>query len=124
MNEHTVQKRSKYVILAGLIIFCIVGFITKDITYPLGFILGALGGEIVFFLIIKMSETILKLQQSTMIVVVMFILKMLVYCVCFLLAIFFKDIFSLIGVFAGLMVTRITIYIETYLNKGGESNNE
>lgn len=120
MDEKIVLRKSVIVFLVGLVIFSIIGIFAKTVSYPLGFIVGYIASMLSFGIIIKMSEIILNLRQSTMIVVVMFVVKMAIYAISFLLAIFFKDIFNIIGVFFGLMVTRITIYVVTYLTKGGE----
>ena len=40
MNEKDVLKQSVKVFIGGLIIFSIVGFVLKQISFPLGFILG------------------------------------------------------------------------------------
>lgn len=120
MDEKIVLRKSVIVFLVGLVIFSIIGIVAKTGSYPFGFIVGYIASMLSFGIIIKMSEIILNLRQSTMIVVVMFVVKMAIYAISFLLAIFFKDIFNIVGVFFGLMVTRITIYVVTYLTKGGE----
>ena len=40
MNEKDVLKQSVKVFIGGLVIFSIVGFVLKQISFPLGFILG------------------------------------------------------------------------------------
>ena len=42
MNERDVLKQSVKVFIGGLLIFIIIGMILKQISFPLGFILGYL----------------------------------------------------------------------------------
>lgn len=120
MNEHDILKKSIKVCIIGIIIFSIIGLCLKSISYPLGFLLGYIINVVVFCLIIKMSDFILNLKQSTSLIILLNILKLFLYALGFLVAIFFKDIFSLVGVFFGYMVTKITIHIVAYKSKGGE----
>lgn len=120
MTEKTVVKDSMYVYLVGMIIAIILGVILKMISIPIGFTIGFLINLVIFYLIIKMSEVILKTNRSTMIVVVMYIVKMMVYASGFLLAIWLPNIINLFAVFAGYLVTNITISIEPILKRGGK----
>lgn len=117
MNENDVLKQSVKVFVGGLIIFSIAGFILKQFSYPLGFILGYAINVLSFYIIIVMSDVILKMGQSTRFVVMMFVAKMLLYVVGFMLAIKFDNIFNLIAVFFGYFVTKITIDILGYLER-------
>lgn len=117
MNENDVLKQSVKVFIVGLIIFSIIGLILKQISYPLGFILGYIISSLSFYIIIIMSDLILKMGQSTRYVIVMFILKMLLYASGFMLAIKLDNIFNLISVFFGYFITKITIDILAYLNR-------
>ena len=73
-------------------------------------------------MIIKMTDAILHLSSmSIAIVILMFILKLVVYALGFYIAIKRPEV-SLLGVFIGYMVTKISIYINGYKSKGGEMN--
>ena len=117
MNEKEVLRQSVKVFIGGLIIFSLVGLILKQISYPLGFILGYGISVISFYLIILMSDMILKLGQSIRYIVIMFILKMVLYASGFMLAIKLDNIFNLISVFFGYFVTKITINYLSYKNR-------
>lgn len=117
MNENDVLKQSVKVFIGGLVIFCLVGFILKQISYPLGFILGYGVSVLSFYIIIVMSDVILKMGQTIRFVVMMFIAKMILYAAGFMLAIKFGDIFNLISVFFGYFVTKITINILGYVKR-------
>lgn len=119
MNEITVLKRSVYVFLVGFLILGILSMIFRDISYIFGFVLGYIINIIVFLLIIKMSDGILKLSMSTAIIVLMFIVKLALYALGFYLAVQ-TPWFHLLGVFLGYMCTKITIYLEGFIHKGGE----
>ena len=95
MNEKDVLKQSVKVFIGGLVIFSIVGFVLKQISFPLGFILGYAVSVLSFYIIIVMSDVILKMGQAIRFVVMMFIAKMLLYIAGFMLAIKFDDIFNL-----------------------------
>ena len=49
MNENTVVKRSVYIAIIGSLLMLILGIITKDISYFLGFVLGYVINVIVFY---------------------------------------------------------------------------
>ena len=119
MNEITVLKTSIYVFLIGCLILAIVGVIFRDISYIFGFVLGYIINVIVFLLIIKMSEGILKFSMSTAIIAFMFIVKLALYAFGFYVAVK-TPWFHLLGVFLGYMCTKISIYLEGYIHKGGE----
>ena len=119
MNENTVVKRSVYIAIIGSLLMLILGIITKDISYFLGFVLGYVINVIVFLLIIKMTEGILKYSMSVVIVSGMFLLKLALYALGFVIAIKSPYV-HLIGVFLGYMVTKLSIYFEGYVHKGGE----
>ena len=112
MNEKDVLKQSVKVFIGGLVIFSIVGFVLKQISFPLGFILGYAVSVLSFYIIIVMSDVILKMGQA-----IRFIAKMLLYIAGFMLAIKFDDIFNLISVFFGYFVTKITINILGYIKR-------
>ena len=92
MNEKLVLKRSALIFLIGFVIFLIVGFIMKSVSYPLGFLLGYLFNLAIFYVIA-------------------------IYAIGFLIAIFIPKWFNLIGVLFGYMVIKITIYIVSYQMK-------
>ena len=117
MNEKDVLKQSVKVFIGGLIIFSIVGVILKQISYPLGFILGYAVSVLSFYILIVMSDVILKMGQSTRFVVMKFVAKMLLYVAGFMLAIKFDNIFNLISVFFGYFVTKMTIDILGYIKR-------
>ena len=123
MNERDVLKQSIKVFIIGLIIFSLIGVILKSIAYPLGFALGYVINVIIFnIIIIKTSDLILNIGHSISMIVIMSIIKLLLYALGFLLAIFFKDILSIIGIFFGYMVIKITINIMGYLTKEVKEN--
>ena len=113
MNEKLVFKRSALIFLIGFVIFSIVGFIMKSISYPLGFLLGYLFNHV----IIITSDMILNLKKSTSLIILLNIVKLAIYAIGFLIAIFIPKWFNLIGVFFGYMVIKITIYIVSYQMK-------
>lgn len=121
MNEKNVIKQSIYVFIIGAVLFALLGLFLSDISYLFGFIIGYLLNLVVFFMIIKMSEGILTFSISTPIVAILFFAKLLVYSLGFLIAVK-SDLVNLIGVFAGYMITKISIYLEGYKNKGGDIN--
>ena len=113
MNEKLVFKRSALIFLIGFVTFSIVGFIMKSISYPLGFLLGYLFNLAIFYVIIITSDMILNLKKSTSLNIV----KLAIYAIGFLIAIFIPKWFNLIGVLFGYMVIKITIYIVSYQMK-------
>ena len=121
MNEKNVIYQSVKVFLIGCLLFVFLGVLLKDISYLLGFVIGYLLNLVVFYMIIKMSEGILTFSMSIPIVVTMFFMKLLVYALGFFIAIKL-DWVNLLGVFAGYMITKISIYVEGYRNKGGDIN--
>ena len=121
MNEKNVIYQSVKVFLIGCLLFVFLGVLLKDISYLLGFVIGYLLNLVVFYMIIKMSEGILTFSMSIQIVVTMFFMKLLVYALGFFIAIKL-DWVNLLGVFAGYMITKISIYVEGYRNKGGDIN--
>lgn len=118
MNEKDVLRKSLYLLVIGCFLFGIIGILLKDISYLLGFILGYVINVIVFLLIMKMSDEILKTSASTVFVVMGFILKLVLYAIGFYIAVKTKWV-HLLGVFVGYMVTKLSIYIEGYIHKGG-----
>lgn len=119
MDEKDVLRRSVYLFLIGCFLFGIVGILLKDISFELGFILGYIINVIVFYLIIKMSEGILKFSMSTVIVAIMFLVKLALYALGFYIAVQ-SQWFHIFGVFMGYMLTKLSIYVEGYIHKGGE----
>lgn len=119
MNEFTVLKRSGYIFLIGCLILGIVSVIFHDISYIFGLVLGYIINVIVFLLIIKMSEGILKFSMSTAIIAIMFLVKLVLYALGFFIAVK-TPWFHILGVFLGYMCTKITIYVEQWIHKGGE----
>ena len=121
MNEKTVLKRSVHVFFIASLIILIMSLCLQDISYIFGFILGYIINIIIFLMNIKMSEGILKFSMSTAIIAIMFILKLLFYALCFFIAVKMNFI-HIFGVFLGYLVIKITIYIEGFIHKGGEIN--
>ena len=117
MNERDVLKQSVKVFIGGLLIFIIIGMILKQISFPLGFILGYIVSVLSFYIIILMSDIILKMGQAVKYVIFMFLLKMILYAGGFILAIKLDNLFSLISVFCGYFVIRMTIGILGFLNR-------
>lgn len=118
MNEKTVLKQSVSLFIIGMIIFSVIGMILKEISYPLGFLLGYVFNIIVFYVIIFTSDMILNLKKSVSLIIFMNICKLVIYAVGFLLAIFFPKIVNIIGVFCGYMITRLSIFVANYVSKG------
>lgn len=119
MNEKDVLRRSFYVFIVGCLLFAGIGIFFQDISYLLGFVLGYLINDIVFLLIIKMTDEILKTSMSTVIVAIIFLLKLILYALGFIVAI--KSVYiHIVGVFFGYLITKISIYIEGYIHKGGD----
>lgn len=121
MNEKTVLKRSVHVFFIASLIILIMSLCLQDISYIFGFILGYIINIIIFLMNIKMSEGILKFSMSTAIIAIMFILKLLFYSLGFFIAVK-MDFIHIFGVFLGYLVIKITIYIEGFIHKGGEIN--
>lgn len=121
MNEKNVVKQSFQIFLIGCLLLSIIAICLKDISYLFGFIIGYLLNLVVFYMIIKMSEGILTFSMSIPLVVIMLFAKLLVYALGFFIAVKL-ELVNLIGVFAGYMITKISIYVEGYRNKGGDIN--
>lgn len=119
MNEKTVLKSSIYVFLVGCLGLGLLSLFIQNISYILGFILGYIINIIVFLMIMKMSEGILKFSMSTAIIAVMFLAKLALYALGFYISVK-SPWFHLLGVFLGYMVTKVTIYVEVFIHKGGE----
>ena len=117
MNEKLVFKKSFFIFLIGFIVFSIIGLMMKSISYSLGFLLGYLFNLAIFYVIIT-SDMILNLKRSTSLIILLNIVKLAIYAIGFLIAIFIPKWFNLIGVLFGYMVIKITIYIVSYQMKG------
>ena len=117
MNENDVLRQSVKIFVIGLIIFGIIGIFLKQTNLVLGFILGYTISVISFYIIILMSDIILKMGQAVKYVIFMFLLKMILYAGGFILAIKLDNLFSLISVFCGYFVMKITIGLLSYLNR-------
>jgi len=117
MNEKDVLKRSVYLFIVGCFLMGILGLFIQDISYLLGLIIGYVINVIVFLLIIKMSEGILKFSMSTVIVAGMFMVKLALYALGFYIAVKSQWV-HIFGVFCGYTITKLSIYIEGYLHKG------
>lgn len=123
MNEYTILKNSRKVCLLGLLIATTSSIVTRDVSYMLGFVLGYSINVLTFLAIIQSSSAMLSMRGGAVgIVMIMFIVKLLLYALGFLLAFKLPSIFNIIGVFIGYFVIKITIFIDTYKNKGGELN--
>ncbi|MGN1182781.1 MAG: hypothetical protein ACI4SR_07195 [Faecalibacillus sp.] len=118
MNEKTVLKQSFILFVIGIIIFSIIGIVFKDISYPLGFLLGFIFNTVVFYVIIFTSDMILNLKKSVSLIVIMNIGKLIIYAIGFLLAIFFPKVFNIVGVFFGYMITKLSIFVANYFSGG------
>ena len=71
-----------------------------------------------FYVIIITSDMILNLKRSTSLIILLNIVKLAIYAIGFLIAIFIPKWFNLMGVLFGYMVIKITIYIVSYQMKG------
>ena len=118
MNEKDVFKRSVSIFIIGCLIWIGLGILLRDISYFIGFVLGFLINELVFLLIIKMTDVILQTSMSTLIVMMMFVVKLILYAIGFIISVKFKWV-HIVGVFFGYMITKISIYLEEYIHKGG-----
>ena len=115
MNEKLVFKKSFFIFLIGFIVFSIIGLMMKSISYSLGFLLGYLFNLAIFIIT---SDMILNLKRSTSLIILLNIVKLAIYAIGFLIAIFIPKWFNLMGVLFGYMVIKITIYIVSYQMKG------
>ena len=111
-------KKSFFIFLIGFIVFSIIGLMMKSISYSLGFLLGYLFNLAIFYVIIITSDMILNLKRSTSLIILLNIVKLAIYAIGFLIAIFIPKWFNLMGVLFGYMVIKITIYIVSYQMKG------
>ena len=118
MNEKLVFKKSFFIFLIGFIVFLIIGLMMKSISYSLGFLLGYLFNLAIFYVIIITSDMILNLKRSTSLIILLNIVKLAIYAIGFLIAIFIPKLFNLMGVLFGYIVIKITIYIVSYQMKG------
>ena len=109
MNEKDVQRESKKIFLIMLLIFCLLGFILKSLSYPIGVIVGYMICYINFILTIQSSDIILKEGHHILLIILMFLSKLILMTLGFLSAILFKDYIHLLSVFFGYLITPITI---------------
>jgi len=119
MNEKDVLKKSLYLFVMGCFLFVIIGILFKDISYLLGFVLGYFINIIVFMLIMKMSDEILKSSTSTILIVMGFILKLAIYALGFYISVKTQWV-HILGVFLGYLMIKLTIYVEGFIHKGGD----
>ncbi len=119
MNEKDVLKKSLYLFVVGCFLFVIIGILFKDISYLLGFVLGYFINIIVFMLIMKMSDEILKSSTSTILIVMGFILKLALYALGFYISVKTQQV-HILGVFLGYLMIKLTIYVEGFIHKGGD----
>lgn len=118
MNEYDVIKQSRYVYLGVVLLSLFPAYFFKQMMQiPLGITLGYILGLGVFMIIIKTTDLILAVRQSVLIIVMMHFIKLAVYALGFLLAIFIPEIFNLFGVLIGYMINYITISISPILEK-------
>lgn len=119
MDERSVIKQSYQLAVIGCVIFIIIGIVLQDISFLLGFILGYLLNLLVFNVIIKVSESILELSLHSIFVFLSFLIRLGIYAIGFYIAIK-SSWFHLLGVFVGYLITKISILVDGYKNKGGE----
>ena len=119
MNEKDVLKKSLYLFVVGCFLFVIIGILFKDISYLLGSVLGYFINIIVFMLIMKMSDEILKSSTSTILIVMGFILKLALYALGFYISVKTQCV-HILGVFLGYLMIKLTIYVEGFIHKGGD----
>lgn len=118
MNEGVVLKYSIRIFLIGLCMSVIPCIYFNTISYASGFIIGYIINVLVFLLIIQASTVILQLQSGSIaIVAVLFIIKLVLYAIGFYSAIRFANRISIVTVFMGYFVMKVTIYITGYLLK-------
>lgn len=110
MNEKDVQTESKKIFLIMLLFFCLIGLILKNIAYPLGVIIGYVICYINFILTIKFSHTILQEGHHILLIILMFMLKLFLMIVGFMIAVIWKEYVHLLSVFFGYLITPITIH--------------
>lgn len=120
MNEKDVIKSSYLLLIIGSVLFLVVSLITKDLSFLLGYLMGYVIDLIIFYIIIKMCDLMLQMNQSTFLVILMNIFKLLIYAAGFILAVKSKY-FHIVGVFFGYMVTKLSIYLEGIKHKGGDA---
>ena len=119
MDEKDVLKRSMKLMIIGCLIFGMMSILCHDLSLLNGFILGYVINVIAFFLIIKTADGILKYSMSTVIIVITFMLKLVLYALGFFIAVK-SQWFHIVGVFFGYMITKLSIFVEGYVHKGGE----
>lgn len=110
MNERDVQLESRKIFVFILLFFCLLGFFLKSIAYPLGVIVGYIVCYINFILTIKLSQIILQEGHQILLIVLMFMLKLFLMAIGFMMAVIWKEYVHLLGVFLGYLTTPITIY--------------
>lgn len=110
MNERDVQLESRKIFVFILLLFCLLGLFFKTIAYPLGVIIGYIVCYINFMLTIKFSHTILQEGHQVILIILMFMLKLILMIIGFMLAVIWKEYVHLLGVFLGYLITPITIY--------------
>ena len=66
-----------------------------------------------------MSDEILKSSSSTIFVAMGFVLKLALYALGFYISVKTQSI-HILGVFLGYLITKLTIYVEGFVHKGGE----
>lgn len=118
MNEKLVFKKSFFIFLIGFIDFFNYWFDDEIYQLSARFLLGYLFNLAIFYVIIITSDMILNLKRSTSLIILLNIVKLAIYAIGFLIAIFIPKWFNLMGVLFGYMVIKITIYIVSYQMKG------
>lgn len=109
MNEKDVQFESKKIFFIMLLFFCIVGLILQSLSYPLGIVVGYGICYVNFILTIQSSHLILHDGHHILLIVLMFISKLVLMLIGFLIAVIWKDYVHLLSVFFGYLITPITI---------------
>lgn len=123
MDEIKVIKNSVFVYLIGLVATVVMGLFFNSISYPIGFTFGYILNLIVFLLIIAISKLILELGTGSVFLIgLLFLIKLIIYGIGFYLAIHFEEYISLVCVFFGYFIIKLSIYVTGYIYKGGEVN--
>lgn len=109
MNEKDVQLESKKIFFIMLLFFCILGLILQSLSYPLGVVVGYVICYVNFILTIQTSHMILREGHHILFIILMFMSKLVLMLIGFLMAVIWKDYVHLMSVFFGYLITPITI---------------
>lgn len=121
MIEKIIMKKSIPVFLTTLLITSIIGIPLGYYTVPLGVLIGYVIGLGALMLTASFTDALLTYQtQVKAFAGILFIVKIGLYALGIFVAIKLPTIFHYGGVVLGYFVVKITIYLISVKNKGGE----